>query len=580
LKSGRSRDSYDLNHSRQLRGQSLPCFLGPPPEFRSGLVQIRVSVLQLFSLNWTYLKRLFPPNWCCEAASFTEETDMCDFTPSSLALQQAIPNSCPAKAMPPSQRASVGLQALAGTQSITHLSEELGVSRKFVRQQADKAQSALDDAFSSTATPDDEVLFHLPVTRQWLQQAVLGLTLSCHSSYRGVQEFCHDLLDVHLSLGTVHNYVHAAIERARPLNAQANLAKVAYAGLDEIYQLDHPVFVAADIDSTYCFLLSHEDRCDGETWALRLMEAEDRDLAPRAFISDFGCAIHFGVKAAFPNVPHRGDIFHGLSEITEAIAVLECRAYQLMAAHHQLQQEMDKMKKQGRPAAVLSRKLALADQAQHKAIELADSITLLARWLRQDVYAVSGLPYADRCVLFDFIRAEWQARVPLCPKKLKPIASLLRNRREQLLAFAAQLDQDLIRLAAQFDVPASIVRNLFDLDQLDERHAKRWARELVLRRQLRDRFYPLQKAVQYLARHVVRASSIIENINSRLRNYFSLRRQIGSDYLVLLQFFLNHRPLFRSERPERVGKTPAELLSGQPHPHWLDLLGYTRFSRN
>jgi hypothetical protein len=497
-----------------------------------------------------------------------------------LALQQTIPNSCPAKAMSPSQRASVGAQALAGTQSITDLSDQLGVSRKFVSQQAAKAQTALDEAFSPTVTTDDKVLFHLPVTKQWLQQVVLGLTLSCHSSYRGVQEFCHDLLDVHLSLGTVHNYIHAAIEQARPLNAQANLAKIAYAGLDEIYQLDQPVFVAADIESTYCFLLSHENRCDGDTWALRLLEAQDRGLAPQAVVSDFGCAIHAGVKVALPTVPHRGDIFHGLAEITEAVAVLEWRAYHLMAAHHKLQQEKDKRLKQGRSASSLSSKIALADQAQLKAIDLADSITLLAHWLRHDVYAVSGLPYADRRALFDFILAEWQERTPLCPKKLDPIATMLRNRREQLLAFAAQLDQDLIRLAAQFGVPTSIVRNLFDLERLDEHYTKRWQQELVLRRQLRDRFYPLQKAVRDLARHVVRASSVIENINSRLRNYFCLRRKIGSDYLVLLQFFLNHRLFPRSERPERVGKSPAEVLSGQTHLHWLDLLGYTRFSRN
>ena len=52
------------------------------------------------------------------------------------------------------------------------------------------------------------------------------------------------------------------------------------------------------------------------------------------------------------------------------------------------------------------------------------------------------------------------------------------------------------------------------------------------------------------------------------------------DYLTLLQFFLNHRRYMRSEEPSRVGKSPAELLTGQPHAHWLELLGYTRFSRN
>ena len=31
---------------------------------------------------------------------------------------------------------------------------------------------------------------------------------------------------------------------------------------------------------------------------------------------------------------------------------------------------------------------------------------------------------------------------------------------------------------------------------------------------------------------------------------------------------------------ERVGHSPAELLSGQEHPHWLELLGYQRFRRD
>lgn len=66
------------------------------------------------------------------------------------------------------------------------------------------------------------------------------------------------------------------------------------------------------------------------------------------------------------------------------------------------------------------------------------------------------------------------------------------------------------------------------------------------------KFYHLNQAVQDLAAQVVRASSVIENINSRLRNYFFLRRQLGPDYLVLLRFFLNHRRFLRSAHAKRV----------------------------
>lgn len=77
-----------------------------------------------------------------------------------------------------------------------------------------------------------------------------------------------------------------------------------------------------------------------------------------------------------------------------------------------------------------------------------------------------------------------------------------------------------------------------------------------------------------------RASSIIENLNSRLRSYFFLRRQLGDEYLDLLRFYLNHHRFMRSDRPERVGRSPAELLSGEAHPHWLDLLGFKMFHQN
>ncbi len=76
-----------------------------------------------------------------------------------------------------------------------------------------------------------------------------------------------------------------------------------------------------------------------------------------------------------------------------------------------------------------------------------------------------------------------------------------------------------------------------------------------------------------------RASSMAENLNSRLRNYFFLRRQLGPQYLDLLQFFLNHRTFMRNECAERVGKSPTQLMTGQPHTHWLKLLGFERFQR-
>jgi hypothetical protein len=505
---------------------------------------------------------------------------VCYLTPTVLSLQQSIPNGCPAKALAPSQRLSIGLQALGGSHTITALADNFEVSRKFVYQQAAIAQGALDEAFASADGSDDQALFYLPVTKAWLRQVAVGLTLICHSSYRGVGEFCRDLLDVNLSVGTVHNILRDAMVKAHPYNLQHNLANVDIAGLDELFQIRQPVLVGADIASTYCFLLSREEHRDADTWGTRLLELQERGFAPKATIADFGTGIRAGQKLAMPDVPCRGDVFHALHEITPLLTYLENRAYDAVAAHDKLQHKKIKTQRQGRPTQALGCKASLARQAQTKAVTLADDVAVLACWLHYDIFAVSGLPYADRCALFDFVVAELKAREPLCPHRIGPVCTLLQNHRDQLLAFAAQLDDDLDNLATQFQVPVDIVRQLLDLQALDERRPQRWQKEAALRRQLRDHFYHLSEAVHDLADHAVRASSVIENINSRLRTYFFLRRQLGPDYLVLLQFFLNHRRFLRSEHPERVGKSPAELLTGDTHPHWLEMLGYQRFSRN
>jgi hypothetical protein len=204
----------------------------------------------------------------------------------------------------------------------------------------------------------------------------------------------------------------------------------------------------------------------------------------------------------------------------------------------------------------------------------------LLQWLREDVLSLAGPDHATRRELFDLIVAELRTRESFCPHRIGPVVRALTNQRDDLLAFASQLDRDLEVLAAEFQVAVETARAVLNVELLGPDDPSRWRREDALRSQLGSRFFSLSVAVTEVARQTVRASSLVENLNSRLRNYFFLRRHLGPDYLALLQFFLNHRRFLRSERPERMGKSPAELLNGSPHPHWLEMLGYVRFSRN
>lgn len=94
------------------------------------------------------------------------------------------------------------------------------------------------------------------------------------------------------------------------------------------------------------------------------------------------------------------------------------------------------------------------------------------------------------------------------------------------------------------------------------------------------KFQAVFGAVAQTMAQTPRSSALVEHLNSRLRNYFTLHRQLGSSYLALFQSFLNHRRFLRSRRPERIGKSPAQLMTGQDHPHWLTLLVWAQFSRS
>jgi hypothetical protein len=213
-------------------------------------------------------------------------------------------------------------------------------------------------------------------------------------------------------------------------------------------------------------------------------------------------------------------------------------------------------------------------------VALADDVAALARWRRQDVLAVAGPDWATRTELYDFVMAELRARQAGGPKTLQAACTALAQGRDALLAFAAALDADLAALAAEVAVPVAVLREVLAVQALDARPPRRWQRAAALRAQLRGRYHRVCTAVAAVAGRAVRASSVAENLNSRLRGYVQLGRQVGAESLALLQFYLNHRHFPRSARPERVGRSPAELLTGVQHPHWLEILGYQRFARD
>jgi hypothetical protein len=479
----------------------------------------------------------------------------------------------------PVERADLSVRALAGGASVTRLAERHDVSRKFVYQQKAKASEALQQAFTSPPHAQ-KVLLHLPVTKDWLRQFVLAQVLIGHTSYRGVTEILEAVFDYRgLSIASIHNIIQDAVHAARRINHAQDLSGIRVGAHDEIYQARRPVLVGADLGSTFCYLLAIEDACDETTWGVHLLDLADRNLRPDRTIADGGKALRAGQAAAWGDVPCNADVFHAERDLGRLATYLDHRAAACTTARRKLEARMTGLKRRGK-GHTLSKRLALARQAQQKAVNLARDVRTLAGWMQNDILSLAGPPLATRRELYAFVVQELQQREPLCPHRIGPVRRMLQNHQQNLLAFAGVLEERLGDVAQQRKLPLPLIQAVSEWLGTDPNTAAHWHRHGRLCRALGNQFRPTEQAVRDVLAETPRASSIIENLNSRLRNYFSLRRHLGDAYLDLLQFFLNHRRFLRSERPERVGKSPAELLTGQPHPHWLELLGYHRFHRN
>ena len=251
-----------------------------------------------------------------------------------------------AASLSPAVRQDIGIQVLSRLQPISHLAAQHQVSRKFVYQQGDKAQRSLDESFAPSQA-NDEVLFHLPVTKNWLSQLILGLVLICHSSYRGVVELLRDLFDTRIRIGTVHNRLEASAVTAFEINQAQDLSGIGVGLLDEIFQSNRPVLVGVDAASTYCYLLQSVKHRDEDTWGWHLLDVMKQGFDPDYTIADGGSGLRAGQKAVMSETPCHGDVFHIQQQFEQVASGLARQAQGAITHRIKLDQKIAKAKLAG-----------------------------------------------------------------------------------------------------------------------------------------------------------------------------------------------------------------------------------------
>ncbi|NIP55638.1 MAG: hypothetical protein GWN67_25320, partial [Phycisphaerae bacterium] len=161
----------------------------------------------------------------------------------------------------------------------------------------------------------------------------------------------------------------------------------------------------------------------------------------------------------------------------------------------------------------LSHKLGLAQQAETKAVSLANDVRILVDWVHDDILSLSGPNLSERRQLYDFVVEELSKRKSLCPHRIGSVCLMLKNHRDNLLAFAGVLDDKFAKIAARFNAPVFLVHAVCELQGRDRNDAVYWQRRGMLQTKLKDKFKPVETAVRQAMSSTPRASSIVENLN-------------------------------------------------------------------
>ena len=174
----------------------------------------------------------------------------------------------------------------------------------------------------------------------------------------------------------------------------------------------------------------------------------------------------------------------------------------------------------------LSAKLTQARKNEAELLNKFADIKILLYWLRIDILSLAGPEWSERLELMNFIIEELELRESETHKGIKALRTALSPQKSDLLAFAEVLDHKLRDIAQNFKISLSQVREVCLLMKKSLSRNVYWQKWNHLYQQLSDKFLPVKEAVESAMKSTPRASSLVENLNSRLRNYFFLRKNL------------------------------------------------------
>lgn len=357
--------------------------------------------------------------------------------------------------------------------------------------------------------------------------------------------------------------------------------KIEFYLADEIFANGLPILVTIEAKSLTILKIELSSNRDGEAWkqhwqALAVAENCDKVIV----VSDLGRGL---IKACnMMGITHHPDLFHLLQPIASFLSRFEHKAYSAISEEEKRKIVFENAKSE----QVLQEKLYLYEKAQvssELAITLYDNFSYLWQELKQafDLFDKQGnfidpqQNYQQVLAILALLKSLACQSLTLELESFRKAMSAFWpyfHRAQSIFSNFSKLYPlellTLISLAWQYSRKSRNTNSYSLKLHFSELtlHYLNWAESI----------YPLDFS---LIKHSIfdsydsniRSSSLVENINSSLRNFLdNSRGQLSQAFLNLFAFFHNHRPFLRGYRK---GLAPIEILSGHTlTSSWLDSL--------
>jgi tetratricopeptide (TPR) repeat protein len=456
---------------------------------------------------------------------------------------------------------------------MTHIAHYYQISRTFLYQLIFLANLQLEMLFS-----DAKLL--LQKDHQHFEQLLLLLRLEGNCALLSMSSILKALEYHPNSVGYLSQFFQSVGQTLPSTLLMPSTTWVFYLS-DEIFAIHTPILVTIDARSTTILNIERAADRSAETWKAHFEALAHHHCVSLGMASDRGLGLVAGYQAACDMALWVADYFHEFQDLFALLYQLERKAYAAMNKEYDAARTFAHAKSE----ANLHKRLQqyeTAHDACEQAVTLYDQLDVLLHLLREAFHVCS--PHgklrtqenvrSELMLLFDMIGA---LDCTALPPILKPIGKHIDDLLvpfQHVEVIAAELQAVVPHEALDFLVLAWHHNHLsYQAGAKQKRYHQREQAFCLACADglLGDAFDTLNVRVFDKLDSIVRASSLVEMVNSLLRPYLnSCKGQITPETLNLIMFYHNHR---RYKSGKRQGKAPIELLTGKPlQAPWWELL--------